>query len=198
MKVAGQSLNKESAIYGPLIFKRQVKNEETGELEPKEIVFWAKPVWDYDEFKKLCPKPENTHGSFQKGGFQKDDDHPEWKDQIRLWIDKRAWYQVIKTLEPSFKPLGDLEWEKVNLQDHKTWRHVDDELLELLPLQEFNLVLDLIAEANTLDKRKLEERAETFFARLAAKAAEAKAKAKKKKPSNSQSQEAENSTASSA
>ena len=161
MKSNGKSL-RENAIFGPLCFKRK------GEL----ITFFAQPVWDYREFEELCPVPENKATAFvrnERGKVVKqvDPDSQEHKMALQGREEQRFGYYLMKSLEPSFKPEGDLEWEKVDPKNPLTWGLAEQELRDSLSFYEFTNVLALVDEANALDNAKLEENAESFFLRQA-------------------------------
>jgi hypothetical protein len=171
MKSKGKNL-REDAIFGPLSFKRK------DEL----VTFFAQPVWDYKEFDELCPKPVNTAVAFVrnergKAVKQVDPDAPEYKVALSGYDEQRWGYYVIKSLEPCFKPHGELEWEEVNPKKPLTWGLVEKELRSSLSFYEFTKVMSLIDEANALDAAKLEENAESFFRKQAEEAIK-KAKSK--------------------
>lgn len=152
MKINGVSADKSTAIFPapgkPLTFKR-------GE---NFLAFYAQPVWNMDEFNALCPPPENTNYRFEKGGKVKDPDAPQWREKLADYSRKRWGYVVLKSLEPS-----NIEWEKVSLDDPKTWLYVEEELKEHLAVYEFAKVMELVDEANAIDEAKLEANAESFF-----------------------------------
>lgn len=159
MKSKGKD-TRENAIFGPLSFKRK----------DDFITFFAQPVWDFKEFDELCPKPKNTAVSFMRNERgraikQVDPEAPEYKTALKGHDEQRWGYYVIKSLEPSFEPAGDLEWERVDPKDPLTWGLVEQELRDSLSHYEFVKVMALVDEANALDAAKLEENAETFFLR---------------------------------
>jgi hypothetical protein len=105
----------------------------------------------------------------------------------------RRWsWLVIKSLEPSFKPIGDLEWERVKPDDPRTWGLVEDELKDGLAVFEFTKVMALVDEANALDAEKLAANAETFFQIAAQEAAAEKATSQSGEPESSKSSEPAN------
>jgi len=157
MKVNGQS-TRENTIFPapgkPLAFKRG--NGFIG--------FYAQPVWDMDEFNKLCPEPKNKQIRFNKNapdGKEPDPNSPAHKEALAKYGKKRWGYIVLKSLEPSAE-LG-LQWEKASLQDPNSWGLVEEELKESLSLYEYARVMKLVDEANALDDAKLEANAESFF-----------------------------------
>jgi hypothetical protein len=166
MKSNGKSL-RDNAIFGPLTFKRK------DEL----ITFFAQPVWDYKEFDRLCPLPENTSYAFirnERGRAEKviDKDSSDYKALLEGYDNQKWGYYIIKSLEPSFAPQGSLEWDKVSPTDPKTWGFVEEELRGSLAFYEFTKVMNLVDEANALNAAKLEENAESFFHQEAKKAIE--------------------------
>lgn len=151
MKVNGVTVDKSTALFGPLTFKR-------GDAF---LAFYAQPVWDLEEFHALCPYPENTYTRFTKNGKEPDPDAPAWRELVSRYQRKRWGYVVLKSLEPS-----KIEWEGVSIEDPSTWDKVEAELSSNLGLYEFAKVMQLVDEANAIDDAKLEENAQSFFLML--------------------------------
>lgn len=179
MKVGGIQATKEQALYGPLCFKRMQGEKEVF------LTFYARPVWDFDEFRALVPKPENSYGAYVKGGWQTDDNHPAYLDELNQYVKLRSWYITLKSLEPS-----QIEWEKVRPNDPKTWKHIDDEISGLLSVFEAIELRNLVNEANALDDSKLEENRQTFFRQREAEKAATEKNEELPSQSSSQSSEA--------
>lgn len=148
MKVGGVE-NDKSVVFGPVTFSRG-KN--------KFLAFYAQPVWDLDEFNRLCPPPVNKNYVFTKGGKQLDSEAPAYLHDLQEYYRRRWGYVVLKSLEPS-----QIEWGTVNVSDPSTWGLVQSELQKELSVYEFAKVMNLVDEANALDETKLEENAKSFF-----------------------------------
>ena len=157
MRVGGVE-NVRDVVYGPLVFSRG--RDSAG--EEILLAFYAKPVWDLNEFDEQCPLPECEQYQFTKDGKKKDYDHPVYKDQLAEHDKKRWGYYTLKSLQPS-----DLELETASLDDPETWGNVESELRSELNLYEFAKLMRLVDEANSLDTRKLDANMETFLQRRA-------------------------------
>lgn len=152
MRVRGVDTKPLDLKYGPEVFQRG----------DEELVFYAQPVWSFDEFEALVPFPENDTYVFTPKGKEKDWDSPSWKQKQDDYNRKRWGWFVLKALEPS-----EIEWSKVSLDDPDTFVYVEDELRESLLPVEFTRVMNLAEQASSLDARKLEENRESFLRRQA-------------------------------
>ena len=153
MKVNGVPTGPENAKFGPKSFKRG----------DKYITFWAVPLWDYDDFNERCPLPENQYYRYTREGKEKDPEAPAYLELLEEYNRKRWGYLILRSLEPS-----PIEWDTVSLDDPSTWGNVEKELKSSLSFFEFQVVMQLVDEANALDERKLQENADTFFQQLQA------------------------------
>lgn len=140
----------------------QVLVLERGE---NEIVFIARAVPDWEEFKKLCPEPKPPVVQTKNGT------EPDYKDEgykaSVVEHNKRlnAWL-IIRSLEPS-----NIEWEKVDPQDPSTWTKWEEELTQSgLTQFEAGRVVQLVTEANTLNEDKIKEARDRYFQRSRPKA----------------------------
>lgn len=170
MQVNGVQNDKESALFGPICFQRGFQRDEKGKVktdpetnEPIKnlLVFWAQPLWNYDDFEERCPKPvpEGTAVKFtpDKGKII-DWQDPNYLEQLRAYGQKKWGYLVLKSLEPS-----NVIFDNARLDDPDTWSNVGEELDRELAYYEKAAVLKLVDEANALDKAKLEENLQSFF-----------------------------------
>ena len=122
------------------------------------LVFRARGLRDLDQFKAMCPKPENKSGMLTKDGWVLDPEGPEYLDQLRQWQKLKMAYIFIKTLEPS-----NIEWQKVQFGNPRTWLQYEDELKSILSYVEMSHLIELVEQANALNSAKLEENRQTFF-----------------------------------
>jgi len=107
--------NHEPYIHGPKVFQRGDK---------RFLAFYAQPVWDMDEFERLCPQPSNPHVYYARDESGKgtskvtDWEHPEYLHAEKM-RDKARWgYVILKTLEPSILAyMEDVEVEEEVLDD---------------------------------------------------------------------------------
>lgn len=147
------------------------------------LVFLVQPVWSWDEFDQLCPEPDaKPFTALVRGeGWVTDYDHPQYRDLLAQHRVRRWEYTLLKSLEPS-----NIEWDKVRLDDPKTWRHFEEEIAEALTCSEIGRVVAAVQEANNLDRVKIAQATERFFQQRAAAAKNAKS-IPNSEPLNSQS-----------
>ena len=128
------------------------------EREEGNLVFVARALPDWEEFKKLCPEP--TPPVVQtKNGSEPDYKDENYKKSVQAHNAKLNAYLIIKSLEPS-----NIEWEKVDPADPGTWVHWQDELTSSgLTQFEAGRVVQLVTEANTLNEDKIKEARERYF-----------------------------------
>lgn len=145
---------KRRGVLPPIVFPR-----DDGEF----LAFYVQPVYDLDEFDILCPEPDpKKYGMLTKDGWVTDYEAPALLDELKRHRMKRWEYIVIKSLEPS-----NITWDKVDPKNPKTWHHHEAELRGVMSYSEFGQLMGLIDEANSLNKKRLEENRETFFRKLA-------------------------------
>ena len=151
MKVRGEEFRKEDAVYGPEIFERK------GHL----FGFYAQPVWDYDEFHRLCKEPVPPVTAIAKDGSKTyDKKSPQHKENMAKYDKAFHGYYVLKTLEPTEL---DLSEEGVSLDDPETWHRAGDVLQDQFGHYEFARLMRFIDAANGVDAKKIELNLETFF-----------------------------------
>jgi hypothetical protein len=124
----------------------------------KTIVIRARAIPDMDHFNEVCPAPKPP-GGLTKDGFVpnlKDDTYTKRLEQHNL---QRIGYMVVKSIEPS-----KIEWERVSLDNPKTWLEWEEELKESgFTTMEQNLILGLVMEVNNLNEAKLNEARASFL-----------------------------------
>lgn len=151
MRVRGESFDRADAISGPEIFERK------GKL----FGFYAQPVWDYDEFHKLCPEPTPPVTAIARDGSKTaDKKNPKYKEALVRYDQAFHGYYVLKTLEPSEL---DLSEEGVALDDPETWHRAAAVLQDQFGHYEFGRLMRFIDAANGIDAKKIELNLETFF-----------------------------------
>ena len=156
MKVNGQKLDNTKAIYGPEVIRRG-----------KTLIgFYAQPVWSYDSFYELCPKPEPPPSAFSREGKKHDFKNPIYLENLERHGRQLWGYYILTSLEPSKL---DLSEHGVNIDDPETWDKVEEALVHSktnpdgLSHYEFKKVMNLVEEANMLDAEKLETNLESFL-----------------------------------
>ncbi len=122
-----------------------------------QIVIRAKAVEDMDPFEKLCPEPKPP-GRLTRDGFVPNEKDENYLKMMEHHGSQRLAYMVLHSLIPS-----DIEWEKVLIDNPKTWKGWQGELKESgLTQIEINRIIQTVMRANALDEDKLEEARATF------------------------------------
>lgn len=122
-----------------------------------QVIFKARAVPDMDEFDKICPEPKPP-GRLTKDGFVPNDKDENYKKMQEHYGDQRLAYMCIRSLEPS-----EIEWDKVDITNPKTWRGWKTELKEAgITGIETNRIIQTVMRANSLDEDKLDEARATF------------------------------------
>lgn len=128
------------------------------ERDEANIVFIARAVPDWEEFKKLCPEPtppvvqtkNGTEPDYKDAGYKSALE--EHNKRLNAWL-------IIRSLAPS-----NIEWEKVDPQDPGTWTKWQEELTESgLTQYEAGRVVQLVTEANTLSEEKIKQARDNYF-----------------------------------
>lgn len=123
-----------------------------------DVVIRARAVSDMGEFEKLVPEPK-APGKLTKDGMVPQNDDPTYRQKLEHYTSQRFAYMVLCSLEPS-----EIEWEKVSLDNPKTWLLWDKELKEAgLAEVEINRIIMCVMQANSLDEAKLKEARELFL-----------------------------------
>jgi hypothetical protein len=123
-----------------------------------DIVIRAKAVRFNEEFDKRVPEPVAPNIR-TKNGSAPDYKDKNYKEAVNIRNNQRFAYMIIRSLEPS-----NIEWEKVNLDDPKTWTKWDQELIEAgLSEVEISRITKAVMVANSLDEAKIEEARKNFL-----------------------------------
>jgi len=123
-----------------------------------DVVIKARAVMSMDEFDKLCPEPAPKK-VLRAGGWQENKDDPNYKSQMETYGEQRWNYIALKSLEPS-----EIEWEKVDLGNPRTWQNWTEELTEAgFSSVEINRITVCVMQANALDESKLEKARDAFL-----------------------------------
>ncbi len=92
-----------------------------------DIIFIARSVPNYDEFHAKCPIPVPPSRIEAKTGTKiYDTDDPGYRAGMKNYSERKQAWMVIKSLEAT----PGIEWEKVKLDEPKTWVLWHDELKE--------------------------------------------------------------------
>jgi hypothetical protein len=161
MKINGEDINNEEALFGPVVIVRG----------DKKFGFWATPVGSFEEFDLLYPMPDVpvTGWNAKTGKKEADPKNPAYKEAIEKRQAARWGFLVLKSLEPSNLDLSD---QGVSIDDPETWHKVEDALRYSeanpggLPHFEYGQVMRLVDEANTLDAERMEANRESFLSEM--------------------------------
>jgi hypothetical protein len=124
----------------------------------EDIVIEAQAVSDMSIFEELVPEPKPP-GVLKKEGWVPQPNDETYLQKLADYNDRRFAFIVVKSLEPS-----NIEWEKVNIENPKTWTLWSDELKEAgLSDVEVNRIVVCVMQANSLDEQKLKEAREVFL-----------------------------------
>jgi hypothetical protein len=125
------------------------------------LVFKGRAIESFDAFDKECPVPLPPVLLTRKG--KKDDlDDSGYKQMLVNHQVKRMSWLTIMTLAPS-----NIEWDTVNVEDHRTWNNWTDDLSKVLSPGEQRRLLDFVLAVNCLDERKVEAARADFLRGLA-------------------------------
>jgi hypothetical protein len=177
MKINGVQVDNQEAIFGPFVIVRG----------DKKFGIYASPVWSFDEFDELCPIPDPpmTGWNAKTGKKEADPRSAAYKEMIANYGRKKWGYLVLKSLEPSKL---DLTEYGISLADPESWLKVEEALTGPagLSFYEYEQVMKLVDEANSLDSEKLEVNRESFLLEVAQAATSSKS-SHNGEPSSSQS-----------
>lgn len=127
--------------------------------EGDDLVFIAEAVPDWQPFYKLCPGPKAPVRVLKGGKKEYDLEDPAYLAQLDAHGKKQTQWLILQSL----KATPGLEWETVNLGDHRTWGKLEDELVASgLTYAEIRRIVDAVMNANCLNERRLEEALENF------------------------------------
>ena len=139
-------------------------NEEILVLpRPQEDIVIKAVAVDMELFEKMVPEPE-APGIRTKEGFKKDTTDKTYLQLVEDRDAKRLGYLVVHSLVPS-----EVEWDKITLDDPKSWSTWSEELLAGgLSSVEVKLVLSCVMGANALDEEKIAAARASFLRGLLA------------------------------
>ena len=125
-----------------------------------EYILKARPVSDFEDFDKVCPKPLPPKGLKKGGDTFEDTENPEYKKKLNEYIEARTAWMCITSLDKS-----DIEWDTVNKADPTTFNNWREDLKNAgLTAHEINRILEGIFKVQGLDSEKIEEAKKRFLA----------------------------------
>ena len=127
----------------------------------KEVVFRARAVLtkDYEDFDKLCPRPEAPE-IIKKGGERvRDINDKEFNSKLDIWAMQRVDYMILKALEPS-----KIKWDSVDMSKPESWTNHRDELESIFGEANTRTIINLAYSVCGLNQTKIEEATKRFLA----------------------------------
>jgi len=122
------------------------------------IVIKIRAFPDLEYFNEVCPAPKPP-GALTKKGWVPNLKDDTYKERLKQHGLQRVGYMVVKSLEPT-----NIEWERVDLDNPKTWAEWEKELTDSGFTQiECNLIIGMVMEVNNLNEFKLDEARESFL-----------------------------------
>jgi len=161
MKINGKTFSNVRAIAGPYPIERIIDGKKT------VFGIYAQPVWSYDEFNRLYPRPQPPVGGWSpsSGGKKSDEKNPQYLQDLDNWTLAREGWSIMKSLEPS-----NIELDDVDMKDPRTWHLIVDRLqggedgsTGMFSYFEYNAIIGLMDEACGIDKEKVAVNRESFL-----------------------------------
>lgn len=126
----------------------------------KELVFKAQLVKNFDDFEKMCPRPQPPM-LLKPGGVKTFDvESPDFKAKLNEYADLRSDWLILKSLSAT----PDLEWETVDMSKPETWNGFHKELESTgLSSAEHSKIIEAVLNANGLDQSKIDIATQRFL-----------------------------------
>jgi hypothetical protein len=129
--------------------------------EDDQIVLKARAVIDFNDFEKLCPRPQPRQKMVPGGRMVPFLDDPKFIKQVEDYSSKRTLYMILTSLRAT----EGLEWETVDYDDSDTWDNYEKELKEAgFSEIEIGRIVQGVMSANGLDEAKIDEARNRFLA----------------------------------
>jgi len=125
------------------------------------LVFKAKAVLKYDDFEKLCPRPEPPTIMRPGGEKAADPTDKKYLEQLNNWASNKTLYMILTSLSVT----ENLKWETVDMSKPDTWKNYDDELRSSgFSEAEIARIFGIVVAANGLDQTKIDQATASFLA----------------------------------
>ena len=149
MKMNGKKLN--GPATEPVVIPRR----------DGDMVFLAKCVTSYDDFNKLCPKPEPPVVTKPGGAKAFDVEDKDYKKAVDNWATQCTDWMILQSLRDT----PNLEWETVEYNNPSTWGNFRKELTDSgMSLPEINAIVQATINVNGLNGKLIEEATNRFLA----------------------------------
>lgn len=134
----------------PLVIPRNGQN----------LVLMIKPVLDYSEFNKLCPRPKVPYRQRPGKAPEPAMDTPKYQKELETWGKRRTAWMIIQALSDT----EGLEWEHVDLQNPETFENVTDEIEQTFLPAEASMIVDTVFRLCGLTDDLIREATQAFLA----------------------------------
>jgi hypothetical protein len=125
-----------------------------------ELSFWLVAVESFEPLDLVCPRPKPPQ-IIKRGKALDNMDDPTFQLRIQEWLNRRQHWLVLKALAD---PENEIEWEAVDINDPKTWEHVEKELKAIgLTDVEYNRLVAKVYEVNALTESAMERARANFL-----------------------------------
>lgn len=148
MKINGKTFT--GAFVKPVVFPRG----------DDRIVFKVQAILDYEEFEKLCPRPQAPMIKPLNGPERPDLKDEEYLKALNEYSLKNTDYLLLKSLQAT----EGLEWDNVDYNNPDTWKNWRQDLRSagLTEMEVVHLLNEAIA-VNGLDPEKIKQATEDFL-----------------------------------
>lgn len=127
--------------------------------------FKFEALLDLTEFDLLCPAPKPPMIVRANGQREARIDDPTYRTQVNQYGTKKFAWMFLKSIANT----AGLEWETIDMQDHRTWLKYHEELKASgLSQPEIDHLIAAFSEANCLNEAKLQDARDAFLRGLAA------------------------------
>lgn len=124
------------------------------------VILKAQAVLDYEEFDKLCQRPQPPSVMLPGGKSSIDLNDKQYVAALLQWQEQRAAWLYLKSLSAT----EGLEWETIDITKPETWENFDNELRLAFTDAERMRIINGIMNAQGFDSDKVEEARKRFLA----------------------------------
>ncbi len=129
--------------------------------EDGDLIFYAKPIINFDEFEKLCPMPDPPLIQYVGGGQKQEFDDPTYRKAVYAWSKVRTDWLVLSSLSAT----EGLEWDTVDKNLPDTYKNYVEDLKKAgFTIAEMNYMVGQVLEINAMDESKFDEARKRFLA----------------------------------
>ncbi len=124
-----------------------------------DIIITCNPVFDFDDFEKLCPAPNPPFITHKGGETISDVTDIKFREKLLNRSRHRTAWLIIASLQGT----PELEWDTIAPNDPTTWENVYKEFKEAqFSDLEVHWIINAVMKACAMDEGKLEEARKRF------------------------------------